>query len=259
MKKARVISIINLKGGVSKTTTAINMSYILAEEMDKKVLLIDNDKQGNTTKFFGLHSYDEKSLADVYTQRGFDIWSVIKSTKYSNIFVIPANMSLLAADRSILIDVSRSQQTILSKALQATREHFDYVIIDNPPDLGICVVNSLVASDDIIVPIKIDQFSLDGVDQLLYQVEELKEFNQKINFTGCLITQFAHNRANADVSAWLKSSAEYPVYDSIIRRTVKVDESTFSQKPVCEHAPTSLASVDYRNFVQEYLIKTNNK
>lgn len=113
----KIVSIINLKGGVAKTLTADNMAHVLAVFHKKRVLLVDNDKQGNTSKAFGVHSYDEKSLSDVLTARRLDVREVIKKTRFENIDVLPANMTLIRANMEVLMDTTRPQQTRLRAAL----------------------------------------------------------------------------------------------------------------------------------------------
>ncbi|MCC5467646.1 ParA family protein [Pelosinus baikalensis] len=247
-----IIVILNLKGGVAKTMTSINMAHILVSIYGKKVLLVDNDKQGNSSKFFHLHSYETPSIAELLTERKFDTHRAIQHTKYPKLDLISANMNLLNANLKIIMDVSRQQQTILKKALQQVENEYDYCIIDNAPDINISVINSLVAADDVIVPIKIDQFSFDGLDQLIEQFEEIKEFNPSLCFKGCLVTQFAKNEVNIQGEAHLNNQ-KYPMFSTHIRRTEKVDESTFSSEPIITYSPRCGAAKDYRNFVKEYL------
>ncbi len=147
----RVISVINLKGGVAKTMSSINIAHILATVHNKRVLLVDNDKQGNTTKLFGLHDEDEMSIADIMTDKEIDITDTIAATQYENLDVIPADMRLLKANLNVIMDVGRPQHNRLSKALKQIEEDYDYCIIDNPPDINISVINALVASDDQIL------------------------------------------------------------------------------------------------------------
>ncbi|NFO41980.1 ParA family protein, partial [Clostridium botulinum] len=139
----RVISIINLKGGVAKTISSINIAHILATVHNKKVLLIDNDKQGNTTKFFNMHDAEELSIANVMTDKNIYIEDVIVPTQYENLDLIPANMHLLKANLDVIMDVGRPQQYRLRKALKQIDEEYDYCIIDNPPDINISVINAL--------------------------------------------------------------------------------------------------------------------
>ena len=249
----KVISFINLKGGVAKTISAFNTAHILSKVYGKRVLLIDNDKQGNTSKMFGYHDYDLKTIADVLTDKNLDIVEAIIPTNYENLHVIPANMNLLRANLDILLDMSRPQQTRLKKALRPISEEYDFCIIDNAPDINMSVINSLVVTDDVIVPIKVDKYAFDGLEILLEQIEEVKEFNPNIRFAGCLITMFQNNTVNIQGEAWLKSQTQYPTYETFIRRTTKVDETTFTGESLIKYAPKCTAARDYISFVAEYL------
>lgn len=248
----KTISIINLKGGVAKTISSINIAHALVKVHGKRVLLIDNDKQGNTTKFFDLHSYQDKSLADLLTDRNCSIESVIKATTYDGLDIIPANMNLLNANKEILLDVSRPQQTRLRKKLQEVAGQYDYCVIDNAPDINMSVINALVATDDVLVPIKVDKFAFDGLELLADQIADVKEFNENIDFKGCFITMFQKNGVNIQGSEYLFSSTDYPLFHTKIRKTVKVDETTFSGKPLLDYRK-STAGQDYQSLVNEYL------
>ena len=138
----KTISIINLKGGVAKTLTADSMAHVLATFHNKRVLLVDNDKQGNTSKAFGVHSYDNKSISDVLTARRLDPREVIKKTRFENIDVMPANMTLIRANMEVLMDSTRPQQTRLRSALNtiAAENLYDFCIIDNAPDINISTI-----------------------------------------------------------------------------------------------------------------------
>ena len=249
----RVISIINLKGGVAKTVSAINIAHILVKVHGKRVLLIDNDKQGNTSKFFGLYDPDsEYGLSELLTVRDLDVDNIIQQTDYEGLDIITANMSLLRANKEILMDVSRPQQTRLRKKLESVKERYDYVIIDNAPDINMTVVNALVASDDVLVPIKIDQFSFDGLEQILEQIDDVSEFNSDIRFAGCFVTMYQRSSVNQQGAELLEQQG-YPMFSSRIRKTVKVDEMTFTGKPLLEYAKRSTACIDYVALVNEYL------
>jgi chromosome partitioning protein len=249
----KTVSIINLKGGVGKTITAVNMAYILASEYSKKVLLIDNDKQGNTSKFFKRHDDDMVTLADILVEKNIDTKTAINHTNFDKLDLISANMNLLQANLRIIMDSTRQQQTILKKALAQVAAEYDYCIIDNAPDINISVINGLVVADDVIVPIKIDQFSFDGLKQLVEQFDAIRDFNPKLNFRGCLITQYAQNKVNLQGDEWLNNSEQYPMFKTHISRTVKIDESTFVGEPIVRHSKGCKAAKDYLNFVEEYL------
>ncbi|MBN1055702.1 ParA family protein [Clostridium botulinum] len=249
----RVVSIINLKGGVAKTISSINIAHILATVHNKKVLLIDNDKQGNTTKFFNMHDEEELSIANIMTDKNIYIEDAIVPTQYENLDLIPANMHLLKANLDVIMDVGRPQQYRLRKALKQIEEEYDYCIIDNPPDINISVINALVTSDDVLIPIKIDQFAFDGMEELTEQIENAKEMNPKLTLKGCFVTQFAKNKVNTQGEELLNNNDEYPMFKTHIRRTVKVDESTFTNLPIVEHSKSCGASRDYIDLVEEYL------
>ena len=248
----KTIAIINMKGGCAKTTTAVNMAYILAKEYDKKVLLIDNDKQGNLSKACGVWSYENSSLADMLTGQE-EIGGVIQVVeKMPNMAVIPANMHLLTANLEIIKDEEREQQTIISKELEKVKEIFDYCIIDCPPDINVSVINALVAADEVIIPIKIDGYAFDGMDELEEQINNAKALNPKLKFRGCLVTMYYNRDVCRQGEAWLQNQ-RYPVFKTHIRRTEKADEVTFTNESLMEYSPRSGAARDYKTFVKEYL------
>ncbi len=257
----RTISIINLKGGVAKTISAINIAYTLASVHGKRVLLIDNDKQGNTSKFFGVHGYDRPGISEVLTVKGYDIRSAIQTVTSGKgsapvaLDVLPANMTLLRANKEILLDCSWVQQTRLKKALLSVAEGYDFCVIDNAPDLNMSVINALVASDDVLIPIKIDKFAFDGLDQLLEQVEEVRDFNAGITVQGCFATMVQQNNVNTQGLSWLQQHAGVALFSTAIRKTVRVDESTFAGEPLAVYAGGSTAAKDYKALTEEYLRK----
>lgn len=250
----KTISIINLKGGVAKTISSINIAHILATVYGLRVLLIDNDKQGNTSKFFGRHNYQDKTIAEVLTEKGIKAGEVIQKTGYENLDLIPANMNLLRANLDVLLDMSRQQQTRMRNVLDQVQDQYDYCVIDNAPDINMSVINGLVASNDVLVPIKVDKFAFDGLDQLREQVDDVREFNPGICFKGCFLTMYQKNSVNQQGKEWIGSN-DYPVFETVIRKTTKVDESTFAGSPLLEYAKKGTATKDYLALVEEYLSK----
>ena len=249
----KTISIINLKGGVAKTISAINIAYTLTRK-NFNVLLVDNDKQGNASKFFGVHDDDKKSIADVLTDKDIKLPDVIQPTEFKGLEILPANMNLLAADKMVLIDTTRRQQPRLKKALQTVNTIYDFVIIDNAPDLSMSNINSIVASDDILIPIKIDNFALDGLKQLLEHIREIKaDFNPGLRIAGGFVTMYQKNNVNTTGIEHLRDTSPIPVMSAVISKTVKVDESTFTGKPLLLYAPKTAAANDYIRLTEEYL------
>lgn len=270
----QTISIISLKGGVAKTTTAVNMAYTLAAVHGKKVLIIDNDKQGNASKAFKQYdTEDEDTIARVMLEKNIDVSEIIKHTDYENIDIITANMNLLEANLRTVVDTGRQQQTRFKKALSATKvlgygwakidylpitEAYDYCIIDNAPDINMSIINALVMSNAVIVPVIIDEYSFDGLNILLEQIAQIQEdFNDGLFFAGCLITQYQNNDVN-NQGIELLSSRKIPLFGQKIRRTEKkVSESTFAKMPLVEYSVRCGAAQDYKKFVSEYLEEEN--
>ena len=263
----RVISIINLKGGVAKTTTTVNMAYLLAKR-GYKVLLVDNDKQGNASKAFGLYDPEDHNNVARVMLEAVPLIDLAASTQYKNLDIVPANMDLLEANLRVIADVSRPQQTRIKKAISKksierelqgeettnAAEEYDFIIFDNAPDVNMSIINALVVSDDVIVPVEIDQYSFDGLDILLEQIAAVKEdFNPALSFRGCLITKYRQREeVQAQGAEVLKERCN--VFSTKIRRTEdKPKESTFAKIPLVEYSVRCGASQDYKKFVTEYL------
>lgn len=248
MKK---VSVLNIKGGVAKTTSTINLAAILANE-GKKVLVVDIDPQSNSTMAFKNYDIDALSISDVLLQKEINIADVIKETEYENIDILPSNISLAFTEKKILLDITRNQQNRLKKALDKVEKEYDYCIIDCPPSLNMITINALVASDEVIVPIKIDKFALDGLEYLLQSIEEIKEeFNPNLIFKGCFITMDSATTVNKEIKKALKSILKDKLFDTSIRQNISVVESTFEQMPVIEYKQNSNASKDYKSLAKE--------
>lgn len=242
----KTISIINLKGGVAKTITADNTAHILATIHKKKVLLVDDDPQGNTTSYFGLAKNDIETISDVLLIKEYDINKAIYSTRYEYLQVIGANMDLFHTNLKI------TEATILKDALRQIETRYDYCIIDNAPNISVSMINGLAVADEIIIPVTIDDFSFEGMADIAEQIEIAKQFNPSLVFKGCLVTQYTNNAINIQGKEKLKEYG-YPVFDTNIRRTDKVKESTFARMPIVEYSPRCGAARDYKKFVKEYL------
>ena len=178
----KTISLINKKGGVGKTTITINLAYLFAESCDLRVLVVDNDDQGNATQFFGARA--ESGLADVLT--GADIRACLSKTRYSLIDLLPSDERLLEANMAVIKDETIVQQSILKDALQSIDEMYDICLIDNPPSINASVINALVASDEVIIVTTPDMYGLRGVEQMMTYIKLRKDiplFRSRIRYT----------------------------------------------------------------------------
>lgn len=254
----KVISIINLKGGVAKTTTTVNMAYILSKDYKKRVLVIDNDKQGNISKAFGRYNpSDTATIARLMEQENYTFDEMVKQTSYEGIDIITANMELLKANKSVLLDSNKPQQERLKEAFEKMEiaEKYDYILIDNAPDINVSIINALAVTDDVIIPLIVDQYSFDGMDILLDQIAQVKKyFNERLRFAGCLITQYQRNEVNERGQQFLRELKKYPLFKQTIRRTDGfVQDSTFLNMPVVAYSVRCGCSQDYKKFVKEYV------
>lgn len=254
----KTISIINLKGGVGKTTTAVNLAYALGEEMGYRVLLVDNDKQGNASQHYGVHSYDANSIADIFDGRGTCPNDVVTRTGYDNIDMIPANMDLLEANLHLIYN-EIPQHHLLRDALVSVSRDYDFCIIDNAPDINMTTINALAASDFVVVPVNSDAYATDGIDRMMDIIGDARKFNPDIAFAGCILCKYQNNSANQQMMQFLKRYSQYRVFDTKIRLMPKVDESTFYRAPVFDYSPRSAATADYREFAAELLTRITSE
>ncbi len=249
----KVISVINLKGGVGKTFTVIQMGYYLHLK-GYKVLLIDNDKQGNLSKFYMTYrNTDECATAKMLSVVQPALKELVAATPYTTQNIISANMSLLTATLEVTKTTASDQHLRYKRiAEQARQEGYDYILIDNPPDIGLNVINALMITDDVIVPLKIDEWALEGLDIVIEQIDNAKVLNKNIRFAGSLITNYRNNDANVAGVEWLRAN-NYNIFHSRVRHSDKATESIFFHRPVQRYSPRSAAAVDYKAFMREYL------
>lgn len=249
----KTISVINLKGGVAKTFTAVNMAYELWRR-GCKVLLIDNDKQGNLSKAF--KRYDAERTAPIAKLLSGD-WThpdeLIQQTDYEGMDVIASNMSLFGAAWNLTKDESEGQTERYKRLaqLETVDAYYDYCIIDNPPDIGINVINALAVTDEAIVPVKIDEDALEGLDIMAEQIEEARAINERIRLLGVLITSYQNTDGEAAGMEWLRQQGTHQIL-GVVRYSKKVAECSFIRTPIYEYSPRSAAAQDYKKFVTDY-------
>lgn len=265
----RTISILNLKGGVGKTFTAVNMAYELMKR-GYKVLLIDNDKQGNLSKAYGRYNADEVApIAKLLCGDWQTAAELIQTTEYEGIDIIASNMSLFGATWNLTKEENGNQTERYKALVYAKVQYYgdctiygryDYCIIDNPPDIGLNVVNALAITDEVIVPVKIDEDALEGLDIVAEQIEDARAFNDRLRLAGVLVTVYQNTDGEAAGVEWLRqqwndiSSERYRKYLILgtIRYSKKVAENSFMRKPIYEYSPCCGAAQDYKKFVTKY-------
>lgn len=250
----KVISIVNQKGGVGKTTTAVNLSSAVGIE-GKKVLLVDADPQGNTTSGYGINkkkvaltSYDlliGKATAD----------KVAMKTEYKNVDIVPASIDLAAAEVD-LIEIDR-REAQLKIALSTVRDKYDYIFIDCPPSLGLITVNALNASDTVLVPIQCEYFALEGLSQLMASVRQVKRlYNPTLELEGIVLTMF-DGRLNLthQVVAEIKKYFANKLYKTAIPRAVRLSEAPSYGMPIQYYDKRSKGAEAYNDLAKEFLKK----
>ena len=259
----KIISLVNQKGGVGKTTSSINLAASLGY-LKKKVLLVDLDPQGNTTTGVGINKADiDKSIYDLITDK-CNIKEAIVKTKFKNLCVLPATINLAGADIE-LVEMGRNNPEFqkngqLKKHLEETSEIFDYIIIDCPPSLGLLTSNALKASNSIIIPVQCEFFALEGIAQLLRTIAlSRKTLNPNLEIEGVLLTML-DNRTNLglEVVEEIKSYFKEIVYDTIIPRLVRLSEAPGHGKPILAYDPQSRGTEAYLNLAEEVIKRNGN-
>lgn len=248
----RTIAIINLKGGVAKTTSSINIAYILTTR-GYRVLLVDNDKQGDCSRGLNRRTSDGDGIDRIMTDRHPDMSHLIHKTDYEGLDIITANLGLLTANMEVTMDRVRPQQNRLKKALQQVADQYDFCVVDNAPDINISVINALTAANDVLIPVEVDDNTLEGMNELLDQIQEVKEeLNPDLQNVHCFVSKYQKgNQAHIQGAEIIRE--QYPAMDTTIRFSGVVARSTFMRMPVALHSSRSAAAEDYEALVTEYL------
>jgi chromosome partitioning protein len=246
----RIIAIANQKGGVGKTTTTVNLGAALAE-LDYRVLVIDLDPQGNATTGLGVEARNfEHSMYDVI-MRDLPLEDCIEPTSVKNLFVAPATIDLAGVEIELVPAFSRELK--LKRAIDSVVDDFDFVIIDCPPSLGLITVNGLAAADEVLVPIQCEYYALEGLSQLLRNVNLVStNLNQTLEVSTIVLTMFdARTRLSVDVANEVREHFSERVCRSVIPRTVRLSEAPSFGQPITVFDPTSRGAVAYRELAKE--------
>lgn len=249
---AKIISIANQKGGVGKTTTAVNLSASLAV-LEKKVLLVDCDPQANATSGIGFDPDTlEKSVYECILGQA-EAKDVIIETDTPNLDLLPTRIDLVGAEVELVNEKGR--ENYLSKVLEPLRADYDYIIIDCSPSLGLITINALTASDSVIIPIQSEYFALEGLGKLLNTIRIVQtRLNPKLTIEGLLITMYDHRlRLARQVVEDVRSHFGQMVFNTLIFRNTKLAEAPSYGKSIIMHDASSTGAVNYLNLAQEIL------
>lgn len=246
----KTLAITNQKGGVGKTTTSVNLGACLAH-LGKKVLLIDIDPQGNATSGVGIDKGDlDKSIYDVLVD---DVAAdaVIQQTKVDNLDLLPSTIQLAGAEIELVSTISREIR--LQRALAKIEQHYDYIIIDCPPSLGLLTLNALTASDSVLIPVQCEYYALEGLSQLLNTVRLVqKHLNKNLMIDGVLLTMFdARTNLGIQVIEEVKKYFQDKVYNTIIPRNVRLSEAPSHGEPIIAYDSKSKGAEFYLELAKE--------
>ncbi|HIU49171.1 MAG TPA: ParA family protein [Candidatus Avimonoglobus intestinipullorum] len=248
----KIIAVTNQKGGVGKTTTAVNLSASLAYK-GKRILLVDSDPQGNSTSGVGVEKEQIKySLYDCLADSGLIQAAIIK-TRQKNLSVIPSKNDLSAAE--IELAGENDREFILKNALSTVKNQYDYIFIDSPPALGMLTINILTASDSVLIPIQCEYYALEGLTQLISSIQTIKKsLNKGLDIEGILATMY-DKRTNLSVQVFDEIKNHFPdkVYQTVIPRNVRLSEAPSYGQPILKYDITSSGAEAYFSLAREFL------
>ena len=253
---AKVIAVVNQKGGVGKTTTTVNLSAALAKK-GKKVLLIDEDPQGNATSGVGVSKNQEKSIYDVIINET-ELEETIVESSIKKLYVCPSNINLAGAEVELVPMMARENK--LKAKIDLIKDKFDYILIDCPPSLGLLTINALTASDSIIIPIQCEYYALEGVGQLMNTVNLIKQqLNKDLYIEGVVLTMNdARTNLSNQVISEVKKYFKDNVYKTVIPRNVKLSEAPSYGMPITTYAPLSKGARCYEKLAGEVIRTKKN-
>jgi len=250
---ARIIAMVNQKGGVGKTTSTINLGAALAE-LGRKVLLVDFDPQGALSAGFGSNPHElDLTIYNVMMDRSVDVWDVVQQTHVENVDLLPANIDLSAAEVQLVTEVAREQ--VLASALRKVEDYYDVILIDCQPSLGLLTVNALTASHGVIIPLICEFFALRAVALLVDSISKVQErINPKLQIDGVLATMFDSRTLHSrEVIARIVDAFGDKVFDTVIKRTVKFPDATVAAEPILNFASNHPGAESYRQLARELI------
>lgn len=252
----KTFAILNMKGGVGKTTTAINLAYLLACTYRQRVLLIDADGQANATRTL-LPDDEYDGLAAVLSGMATYYDEIVVPTEIPGLDMIPATNALWTVDVKCMSGNGGGTFRAIRDLRDSVCEDdaYDVIVIDCPPNFSAACVAAITASNSIIIPVLPDAFSAEGMADLTAQIDGVRQFQPDVRIAGCLVNQWHNADVVTDAVKYLRTEGPIPVFDTVIRRTDKVLESTWAKQPVLMWSPNSSAAKDYRAWARELVMK----
>lgn len=257
----KTLAFINLKGGTGKTVSAANVAHILTVIHHKKVLLVDADKQGSASRYFQMYGEHDGAaallLADTLDTESVE--RVIYRTAYKGLDIITSNLELYSADRALFDREDTDTARVLFSVLDWVRNDYDYCVIDNGPAVDMVTLNVLAAADDVLIPIRPDEFSFSGLLDLVEQVRAVQEdVNPGLTLRGAFFTHWQNREPFVLARQSLEDNGICHVFQTAINYNPKVPESTLEETPLCVFAPRSWAAIQYKKLTAEYLSLTDS-
>lgn len=250
----RTIAIFNQKGGVGKTITAATMAHVAAKHHGKRVLLGDCDGQGNLSQYYGVGTEDLTTMLDVLQGKADSFYENIVTDAAPGVDIIPADTRLLLADLQAIKDGERNLGALEDLRLALVEDDaYDLFILDCPTGLTTASAAALVAADDVIIPIRMDAFSTNGMAVLMMLVAQMRALNPRLRVAGILPTHYRNTPEEQQAITLLKEKFGLPVFTAPIHMSAAVSESTYSGKQLVDYSPKAWASRGYKLFVAEYL------
>lgn len=252
-KPGRVFAVVNQKGGVGKSTTAVNLSAALGE-LGKKVLVIDLDPQGNATSGFGLSKNHRDQCIYNALLGETDLLSIAEEAEQKGVTVVPATIQLAGAEVELVTAMSR--ETRLRNLIDPIKHQFDYVIIDCAPSLGLLTINALTAADGLLIPIQCEFYALEGLSKLLDSVRLVNtHLNANLSVFGVVMTMYARNKLANQVVEEVRSHFGDKVFNTLIPRTVRISEAPSFGKPITEYDNSGKGAIAYRELAKEVVAR----
>lgn len=253
----KIIAVMSPKGGIGKTTSADSIAYILGEEMEKRVLILEGDQQGDTSETYGCYEPEGVGVSELIEKHvnvggSFRTADTIKATRFAHIDIIPANGYLMQTDMNLLMKTEENQIFRIRDALKEIEDAYDYCICDCGRLFDMVVVNILMAAGLVIVPVKVGGYEVRAVMSMADQIEELRQINPGLRIK-TLLTMRQKNKTSLDFEEWLREASGFDVFSTPVRRSVIAERAAIEARPLPEFSPRCIASRDYREVVLEIM------